>query len=972
MERTSLKSLVVTWLILFLVGCASSPSVKLNARGQSELQVAILNDDVNTALRIIENGSIFDVMYVGWEPTAPALALAHDDPRMIESMVRRFGPEHMFLNWSWVEYQEAACEYFARLDASPTLRPLLREMARPEEACPKQDTTFAALVRRNVASLSEETLTWALGDGYQQQLLFALKADPQSAIPMLAEQSPEELGFSNQDALVAAQIGGHRAAIERIIEYGADPDLIGSEQWGEILCESLEIGSHEQDVLIEQMKAHAQRSGPCGAYWYTALWDDRMTFFDATLTAGLYESNELESILETAEFKKNVPAMAIIAKHFGLSSLTPSAQKTILDSSEGKKVLYDSLDDDAKHEFACRLLAIPRSLDSVEREMVEESVVLARRCEGGQLPIMAASAVPENFEFVYNLDPSVYRRQVTKTEVLRAALDTGKPELIEKVADRSGNLLASLEASDLRGVIDQPELLRKLESRGLPTKHRAYADLAGRCEAIKNKEYIGLINQTFFTNFGPPLANAAQTDQDRKVALAAYRDCLDKRAAQIKSSNLFRTSEDEPPEVSEDIYAYAKARALYALSLIAARNSKDQDPVRAREMIYQGYDSIRANVDSFKKEANDYASLQREKLQLAQEEAFRRREKGHEEVDSATWKGLGITALVGGIMVYNDLDASEVVEMGVKTTLEWSKAQTQKIERDFYASINAIETTEIVLPEIEDARTTYLDNDGVRLLVPRYGSNSPYGSLNVDASYDHTHAVVRLKASNGGFCTGAVLSGQRILTAQHCVVDDELKMLKGIQATNDFFSAASGTLMYVREAYSGPWKYTTAEKRYTDSKNSGVRYTQNDWAILEPVNKSDPNIPDFLKQSYLEMLHENEVDRYLQKRGKLAVSGYAAHLNNGVYLTMHWGCSPTAVSPLVFEYNCLGFGGDSGAPVIVTEGKGKGRVIGVHSYGRYGDGDREAGIPSNVGGNVSVANIQRELKAGRFITGVIE
>lgn len=967
MERTSLHSFVVIWLVAILVGCASSPSVKLNARGQSELQVAILNDDINTALRIIENGSIPDVHYRGWKPTAPQLALVHDDPRILEAMVRHSGPKYVFLGSSWVEKHEAACEYFARLDASPTLRPLLREMARPAEACPKQGTTFASLVSRNAASLSEETLTWALGDGYQQKLLFALKADPISALSLLAEQSPEELGFSNQDALVAAQIGGHRAAIERIIEYGADPDLIGSEQWSEILCESLEIGSHEQDVLIEQLKAHAQRSGPCGTYWHTALWDDRMAFFDATLTAGLYVSNELENMIEKAEFKKNVPAMAIIAKHFGLSSLNPSVQKTILDSTEGKKVLYTSLDDDAKHEFTCRLLAVPRSLDSGEREIVEESVVLARRCKSGQLPIMAASAVPDNFEFVYNLDPAVYRRQVTKAGVLKAALDTGKPELIKAVADRSGNLLASLESRDLRGVMDQPDLLVELELRGLPTKHRVYAELAGRCHPIEDKEYVGLINQSFFTSYVMPLSNSAQNNDGRNMVLAAYRDCLENRAGEIRAISPFRNSDDEPPEVSEDIYAHAKARTLHALSLIAPRDHEDQDPVRARDIIYAGYDSIRANVARFEREANEYAALQKEKLDQAQQEALRRREEGHDEVESATWKGLGVTALIGGVMLYNDLDASEVVEMGVNTTMEWRKAQTQKIDREFVAAIKAIQATEIEIPRIEDLRTTNLDKDGVRLLVPRYGANSPYGSLNVDASYDHTHAVVRL-----GGCTAGVLSGQRLLTAQHCIVDNDLQIRPSLVATNDFFSVADGHLIYIRHSYEGPWKYTTAPERYAVGSNEGPKHWQNDWAILEPVNKSDPSIPNFLKGSYLTMMEPAQLRRYVDQRRKIAIAGYAGHLNFGIYLTMDWGCSISSSSATIIVDRCLGFNGDSGAPVMATEGPNKGQIVSVTSFGYSSDEDRANRTPSDIGGSVSVAHIQNEINAGRFITGIIE
>jgi V8-like Glu-specific endopeptidase len=954
-----------------LAGCASG-GIPRNHLGQSEIQQAILANNIPLATEKIKHGPLINIYYSGWKPTAFALALRHEDISLLEAIIaRKEGSVDHITTMSYLELEELeelACHNLIRFDASQTVRPLLRELIDADDQCVSIGQSFAAVVYQNADQLSSETLSWALGSDYKnKQLLLALQYDPAKAMEILKSNSPEELGFSSQDALRSAYVGANRAAIQKVVDYGASPSLISKEDWQPLICQSLAAGVHEPDVITGMIQDYGEAKPKCDPG--RPLRDGNMVGFEASLRGNDIKLNspEFQSVFAWIEYRDDPEAMAVLAKVYGANVLSKDMLAKALGNDKAKQILIFGMNAPKKHELACELLAANTPLDESDRQIIKDGVRLAQKCGSNKLPIFVAQHVPDNFLFIYELDPKVYRRAVTKLAVLKSALQTGRSDIVEAVAADSKAQVRQLSAEDIIPIANQGLLLTKLEKYGLPKEHRTYAEVAAICAQHPFDETRTLINQSFFTSYTPVLTKYEGQPEALDTGLMAYRSCLKTRERSLRSANPFVTKKGAPPRVNEDIYATAKARTLYALSLLGSRNAESQNAHQAREIIYDGYESIRQNIELFKEESEKYASQKKQELNEAFDEALKRREEAHGEVDSATWFAAGVTAVVTGVMAYNDIDPSEFLEMSVNTILQKRNERTRQIENNFTYAINAINATNIDIPKLEDHREKKLDKDGVRLLVPRYGIQNPYGSLSSSPVIDHTHAVIKIRKGSGGHCTGAVLSGMRILTAQHCILDNDLKIEPSIGVHNDYFSVRKGTLIGGRDTYEGPWKYTTAKQRYIEE---GEKRWENDWAILEPLNKNDRSIPAFLRNTNLSMVPGEAHQSIRRNKDKIAIAGYAGHLNHGIYLTMDWGCSTTAFTNEIIEDNCRGFGGDSGSPVVMIEGRHKGKVLGVRSYGR--GGDQQGRLPYDNHGSVSTAHIQRELASARVDNGVIQ
>lgn len=297
------------------------------------------------------------------------------------------------------------------------------------------------------------------------------------------------------------------------------------------------------------------------------------------------------------------------------------------------------------------------------------------------------------------------------------------------------------------------------------------------------------------------------------------------------------------------------------------------------------YRSNRAWVRLLQGNPTDAKAMYEQSLALLSETDNEREAVKQARSDRAEWIMLGVTALAATSLA-KERDAQTgqplFTPQQLASIVRLPKFDKVTIERQFPG---------------------YSDTDGVRaILFPTTG---------------WLRSVFKLITPSGGHCTGFLLSHSVAVTNAHCVTSN------GALVRGDY-----------RLVFSRPMGGETRGVDSITTHQAGAGWDGqpvNDWAVL---TLDSPVIGPKFKGWVT--LGDDTRARPDELKGNLGTAGFAADLNSGQWMGLHWGCSFVAESQRdVFEHTCRTWSGASGSPIFVTSGQWEGYLLGIHHSGEH-------------------------------------
>ncbi|SHM47662.1 trypsin-like serine protease [Halomonas cupida] len=179
-------------------------------------------------------------------------------------------------------------------------------------------------------------------------------------------------------------------------------------------------------------------------------------------------------------------------------------------------------------------------------------------------------------------------------------------------------------------------------------------------------------------------------------------------------------------------------------------------------------------------------------------------------------------------------------------------------------------------------------------------------------------SIVRIRnySNGGGWCTGAFISPQVILTAAHCFnINDTIGVYRqNIESGKEFITGEETQILAGWGANHPSWQHDPSRPNLTPQENAidvAIIITKEPSRYFLPVSTS-PLEPD----------------------DRLMVLGYSGDLNDGYFLQIDYGCSVSGIENGGLgriRHNCVAYKGNSGGPVMTVDGGIS--VVGVTSGG---------------------------------------
>jgi V8-like Glu-specific endopeptidase len=206
-----------------------------------------------------------------------------------------------------------------------------------------------------------------------------------------------------------------------------------------------------------------------------------------------------------------------------------------------------------------------------------------------------------------------------------------------------------------------------------------------------------------------------------------------------------------------------------------------------------------------------------------------------------------------------------------------------------------IQTTVLPMPAMMQAGIP----SGTVLRFPVRVERPPFGN------------IVRFKGERN-YCTASMVTSRVAITAAHCMSNG---------------AALRPDAMSLQKAGIFPTKPMKVSRFYTHKgENAGWDGQRtNDWLILVTDTPSED------MSEYSQVLRDTPADLTAGK-SKLMLAGYSSDLNQGNYLTLHYGCTAKKGQNLkggMYFTNCENAKGSSGAPVMLAAPPYN--IVGVHT-----------------------------------------
>lgn len=215
-------------------------------------------------------------------------------------------------------------------------------------------------------------------------------------------------------------------------------------------------------------------------------------------------------------------------------------------------------------------------------------------------------------------------------------------------------------------------------------------------------------------------------------------------------------------------------------------------------------------------------------------------------------------------------------------------------------------------------------DDGVRFPLLRVGRTAHGDALADELPLQN---VVRITAQaqdgNSVLCSGTLVSGNKVLTAQHCLrsKSGQTYLIRSIEwEYQGFCEDQRGWRLCDKSIAFSPSETQTSSGHWASD-------WRHDWAVIglredveslgfNPSRIADVSNPDIARAV---------------KDAKFVIGGYSGDLNGGREITVHWGCVGQITEALV-QHKCRGWQGLSGSAVFIASGPFKGQIVGVNAF----------------------------------------